>query len=190
MTNRVFIDTEFLNRGAGSPINLISIGMVRANGDEFYGVNVDAPLADMAVNRWIRRVLWRTLPLESINSYGILDWAKDHPDIEHVKKLDSLREEVYQFLIADGPVELWGSNSGFDYVVLSQLFGSFDDSREGIPWYINDLQQELWRPGMEETLANTILGAPLQEGVRHHALHDARHVKATYDWLQGVLNMT
>lgn len=176
---RVFLDTEFVNRGAGHPIDLISIGMVNEVGEEFYGINVDAPLGLMAANRWIRENLWSTLPLSSYEG-GIIEWDAQHPDIPNVRRYEGLREDVYQFLIAHGEPEIWGSYSGFDYVLLSQLFGTFDDYRPSLPMLIHDLQQEFGR-------YRGWAGRPRQTGTAHHALDDARHVKLLHDWARTVV---
>lgn len=177
---RIFIDTEFLNRGAGHPVDLISIGMVRADGEEFYGINVDAPLGVIYANRWLRQNVWPTLPLAA-SDIGILEWDHEHPDIANVRQFPNLREDVYQFIVGEGPAELWGSFSGFDYVVLSQLFGTFDDHRDGVPMFINDIQQELLhvrRQGLTPAVP-----MPRQSGVAHHALDDARWVRDVHRWL-------
>lgn len=179
--NRVFIDTEFLNLGPSQPLSLVSIGLVNDKGDEFYGINVDAPIGRMAVNHWFRDNVWPSLPLppaEEVRTTGVATWDAEHPDIQHVYKPESLREEVYNFIVADGPVELWGSYSGFDYVVLSQLFGTFDDHPTGVPMFIHDIQQTFgaW---IDELRPNR----PRQTEGLHHALAEARHVKALYEWL-------
>lgn len=176
---KIFIDTEFVNRGAENPIDLISIGMVREDGEEFYGINVEAPLGVMYANRWIRENLWPTLPLAASN--GIVDWDHEHPDVQHVRRHDNLREDVYQFIVGEGPAELWGSYSGFDYTVLSQLFGTFNEHRDGVPMFINDVQQALLYARREGLLPRSRM--PRQDGTAHHALDDARWVRDVYQWL-------
>ena len=181
---RIFIDTEFLNLGSGAPIYPISIGMVTEKGDEFYGINVDAPLGLMWANRFIRQNVWPHLPLVGLagaggNYAGTLDWDHEHPDIEHVRQLQNLREDVYQFIVQDGEPQLWGSFSGFDYVVLSQLFGTFDDHRTGVPMFINDVQQ------YRTSLAGMARPVPDEhrDGLRrHHALDDAKATQREFMW--------
>lgn len=180
---KIFLDTEFLNRGAGNPIDLISIGMVREDGEEFYAINVDAPLGAMVRDAWIRANVWPTLPLipaAEVGATGVIDWDHEHPDIQYVKKLENLREDTYQFLVAEGEPELWGSFSGFDYVVLSQLSGTFSDHRPGVPMFINDIQQEL--NTYHDGKLNRAL--PPREDVAHHALNDAKRVKTILEWLR------
>lgn len=178
---RIFIDTEFLNRGHEHPIELISIGLVRDDGQEFYGINVDAPLGPMAQNSFIRKHIWPTLPLKPITTAGILEWDRDHADIEHVMKRPDLVEAVYSFLTPNGAApDLWGTFAGFDYVVLSQLWGTFDEARDPIPMWINDIRQEIVH---KQTADKSWALPPMHPGVRHHALHDARGAKALYDFV-------
>lgn len=188
---KVFIDFEYLNRGAGHPIDLISVGMVDDRGNEFYGINVDAPLAAMWQHKFLREVVWPTLPLEPVSgsAAAILDWDAQHPDIALVRLPDELREDVYQFLIQDGEPELWGSYSGFDYVLLSQLWGTFEDHRPHIPMFINDIQQfgiRKFDPTLWENLQKSVVTIFEDTlGVTaHHALHHARMIRAIYNEVQ------
>lgn len=185
---KYWLDTEFLNRGAGHPIDLISIGIVAEDNREYYGINVEAPLGVMVRDGWVRQNLWPTLPLipwQEVGAIGVADWDHEHDDIPFVKQIegeDGLREEVYQFLIAEGEPEIWGSYSGFDYVVLSQLFGSFNDRRPLMPKLIYDIQQVL-QPSLETFTKTAGATRPRQVGARHHALEDARHTRDTFNWM-------
>lgn len=189
---KYWLDTEFLNRGAGHPIDLISIGIVAEDGREYYGINVDAPLGPMVRDGWMRQNIWPTLPLipaSEVGAIGVADWDHEHEDIAFVKRVegeDGLREEVYQFLVQEGEPEIWGSYSGFDYVVLSQLFGTFNDRRAGMPMLIYDIQQVL-QPSVEiftKMAKDTGRGArPVQVGARHHALDDAKHTRDVFNWM-------
>jgi hypothetical protein len=185
---RVFLDTEFLNRGAGHPIDLISVGMVDEAGREFYGINVDSPLSLMAVDTFMRKNIWPTLPLHPVTGAGILDWDPLHHDIANVFKPETLREHVYQFLVQDGPPEVWVSFGAFDYVVVKQMFGKFDDDRAGLPNFFHDIQQVfspsagLWE---KVAIANGRGRRPRQTNAKHHALEDARHLRDVFNWMFG-----
>lgn len=181
---KVFIDFEYLNRGSEHPVNLVSVGMVDDQGNELYGINVDAPLSALWQNRWTRENLWPTLPLEPVNqgAIAILDWDATHPDIAHVRKLENLREDVLQFLIAEGEPEIWGWCSGFDYVLLSQLWGTFDDRPPLMPMFIHDLEQlavnelepDAWNHIQRQCATEATEGA---SEARHNALVDAREIR-------------
>lgn len=183
---KYWLDTEFMNRGAGHPIDLISIGIVAEDNRELYEISVEAPIGHMARDGWLRANVWPTLPLLPINERGILDWDHDHPDILHVRRVEDIRKDVYDFLMVDGEPEIWGSYSGFDYVILSQLWGTFDDTPTGMPMFIYDLQQVMV-PQMEVITKNAKdagRGArPVQTGARHHALEDAKHLRKTFEWV-------
>jgi len=175
MKRKVFADFKYLNRGPEHPISLISVGMIDDRGNELYAINVDAPLSAIWQNRWTRENLWPTLPLEPVNkgAIAVLDWDSTHPDIANVRKLENLREDVYQFLVSEGEPEVWGSYSAFDYVLLSQLWGTFEDHRPWLPMFIKDIQQL-----GQELESETWLAVQLQAATSsHNALQDARDIR-------------
>jgi len=190
-TRRVFVDTEFLNRGSDHPLSLISIGMVDDEDNEFYGINADAPLGAMWRDEFIRDVVWAQLPLPSVTTHGfggiggsILEWDSTNSQSEFLMPQQELRAKVLEFLTrGSSDLELWGDYCAFGMVLLSQLFGPFKDVPSILPMFMNDLQQMrrlvgevVWRNMREETW-----GEPPE--VQHHALVDAITVKHQYDWL-------
>lgn len=192
---RVFVDTEFVNRGADHPLSLISIGMVDNEDNEFYGINVDAPLSAMWRDEFIRDMVWEHLPLPPVTSYGfggiggtILEWDEANSQVAHLMLPADLRDGVLEFLTRGGSrVELWGDYCAFDMVLLSQLFGPFKDVPPKIPTFMNDLQQlrrilgePSWLRMLEEESEKAT--APV---IEHHALVDAWTVKHRYDWFMN-----
>lgn len=152
---RIFYDTEFLEDG--KTIELISIGMVDEDGNEFYGINYDAPWGRIAHHPWLVENVMPHLPTITYR----------HPD---VMPKPTLASRVSHFLAPTEDyrdMELWANNCAYDHVALCQLIaGRMIDLPTGIPWFTNDLQQ-LWRTaGYPEK--------PAKPANQHNALADAR----------------
>jgi len=157
---RIFFDTEFLEDG--KTIDLISIGMVREDGEELYLVNQEAD--------------WRRIYAEP--------WLMDNV----VPQLPPMREAVTRKRIAiavnafcGGRVaqwtaptfnpEFWAYYADYDWVVLCQLFGRMIDLPEGWPMYCRDFKQLIDERGFEPKK---------QETGDHNALEDARWLKTEF----------
>lgn len=167
-------DTEFLEDGA--TIELISIGIVCADGREYYAVNSDMPYERIKTDDWLCRNVVPHLPLggspptverHSNPSSGYY-WSLDMRS-PLVKPKWVIANEVREFLLAGGrPIELWADYAAYDHVALAQLWGRMISLPKGIPMFTHDLQQELeHRPDFAPSA---------QAGDEHHALADARHV--------------
>lgn len=155
MTNRIFIDTEFIDAGPGRPLELLSIGMVDKDDREFYAVNVDADKSQ--ANLWVRHNV-----LPKLDASG------------HFRSRNRIRQEVLHF-VGDEEPEFWGWCSGYDYVLLSQLIG-FNTWPDNWPFYIHDIQQVADEEGIELT------GEERDD--EHNALEDAKEVKRIWWRLQ------
>lgn len=160
---KVFYDTEFVERGPQLPIQLISIGMVREDGNTLYLINADC-LSNMARHPWLSVNVMPHLPAKgAVNE--ILEWDREHPDFDRVMTFDAIGPLVLDFLRATDDLELWGYYSAYDHVALCQLFGSLADLPAGLPGFTNDLMQEWQR------LGSPPVKAPQYD--QHHALSDA-----------------
>lgn len=175
---KIFYDTEFLEDG--KTIELISIGMAAEDGREYYAVNRDMPHKRIARSVWLMANVVPSLPRlhgdARLHYAGkrsnplALDWT--HP---HMKRRARIADEVREFIQATPDVELWASYGAYDHVVLCQLWGAMVDLPDGVPMYTHDLQQEVARLGNPPV--------PEQAEGLHNALADARHVKATAEYL-------
>lgn len=169
---RLFYDTEFLEDG--KTIELISIGMVAADGREYYAVSSDLPVARILRHRWLKANVWPHLPLRGykpspqMNAAQVSDGVLDMRDTR-VKPKWVIANEVREFIQATPDVEMWAFYAAYDHVVLCQLWGAMVDLPDGVPMYTHDLKQECDR------LGNPPL--PEQADRHHNALADARHVK-------------
>lgn len=171
---KIFYDTEFIERGPSLPIELISVGMVREDGETLYLINADVSISQIARHPWLALNVWPTLPLANPND-NILTWDETHEDYPRVVGLDTLAAKVLEF-VGDEP-ELWAYYGAYDHVVLSQMYGTMADLPPGIPMHTNDIVQEWERLGRPQL--------PPQLSVQHHALEDAMWVKEAYEFLSA-----
>lgn len=120
---RIFFDTEFIEDG--ETIDLISIGMVRDDGQKFYMENDECDLSQAD------------------------DWLKEHviPKLGGARGSRKLIASAIIDFVGEKP-EFWAYYADYDWVVLCQLFGRMIDLPEGWPMYCRDLKQEADRLGI------------------------------------------
>ena len=169
---RFYYDTEFIEDGR--TIDLISIGIIAGDGREYYAINREA--ADGSLARRIRGHDWLMANVIPALPQPHGDWKTHMPQRwlfnrldEAVQPLDTIAEQVRDFLLSDGEPELWAWYAAYDHVALAQLWGPMCDMPEGLPYWTNDLKQEHSRLGEPEL--------PAQTGTAHNALDDARWSK-------------
>ncbi len=171
---KIFYDWEMVERGPAIPIQPLSIGMVRDDGEEFYGINAEA-LSNAMKHPWVSTTAVPFLPIRTDGPF-ISEWDKDHPDYQYVMNLDQLAEEVRRFITeVPGSVELWADYGAYDHVCLCQLWGSMADKPAGIPMFTHDIQQ------LAEL--NPHVSLPPTPDNNHHALYDARWARDAYNAL-------
>jgi hypothetical protein len=182
---RIAYDTEFLEDG--QTIELISIGMISDDGDEYYAVNDDAPWRRIRKHEWLMQNVVPQLP----QPHG--DWRNNMPHRWLCDRADAVvrpREDVArrvrEFILCarrrsenGHPLELWADYAAYDHVVLAQLFGPMVDLPPGIPMFTHDFQHELSRRGLRRDDPRL----PTQAAGVHHALADARHLMKCLRWL-------
>jgi len=180
--DRVFYDFEFLEDG--ERIGPVSFGGITQHGDTLYVVNADLDERAVATHDWLGEHVWPFLPTVECktgcrcmqNGRGHLD--RDHPD---VRPLSQFRRTVDAFMLKAGPAELWADYGAYDHVALSQLYGSMILLPPYMPRFTHDIQQEAARLGFTDAE----LPQPGPEG-EHHALNDARLVRARWHFLKGI----
>lgn len=182
---RIYYDTEFLEDGR--TIDLISIGMVAADGRELYlineGVEEDPLYTRIRRDRWLMDNVVRHLPLR--NALTMPDaqfpghFRLDTGD-NRIVSLRYIRNAVREFILGTDQPELWADYGAYDHIVLAQLFGRMVSLPKGIPMWTNDLRQEITRLDVtEEEL-------PKQETDQHNALADAQHARRLGEYLIAV----
>jgi hypothetical protein len=149
--SRLWFDTEFIEDGR--TIDLLSIGIVREDGAEYYAEPAEAD-RDRA-GPWVREnvlphLTGPVLPRQVIRD-EIVAFAGRHP-------------------------EWWAYYADYDWVALCQLFGPMVELPETWPMYCRDLKQlaDERRPPVD---LSTLVPTPETE---HHALADARWAAAAW----------
>lgn len=149
---KIWFDTEFIEDG--KTIDLISIGLVREDGAEYYA-ETDQFVPGKASQ-----------------------WVKDNV-IAHLQRGDAIRprdviaREIMEF--AGEKPEFWGYYADYDWVVLCWLYGTMMWLPDGWPMYCRDIKQ------LCDSLGNPKL--PEQGKGEHHALADARWNRAAHEFL-------
>jgi hypothetical protein len=173
---RIYYDTEFIEDGR--TIDLISIGMVAADGREYYAVNREMPVRRIRKHSWLMANVVPSLP--EPRGEWILNmpkrWLFNYMD-PCVKRPGQIAREVRDFILATPEPQLWAWYGAYDHVVLCQLWGRMISLPKGVPMWTNDLKQECVRLGDPRM--------PGQESGEHNALADARHVKVMAGFLQA-----
>lgn len=151
---RYFYDCEFLEDG--STIELISIGIVAADGREYYAVNADMPMDRIKQHQWLWENVVPSLPVHN----GELDY-------EDPRVLPSalIAQQIADFLTTTADNELWAYYGAYDHVALCQLWGTMMHLPNGVPMFTHELMQ-LWQDSGKPP-------KPRQES-EHDALADAR----------------
>jgi hypothetical protein len=159
-----FYDTEFIEYPTS--IDLISIGVVDDQDNDFYAVSNEFDYEKAKADDWLRDNVLSKLPDES-------EW----------KSREQIKNELLEFLnpSEDEPVELWSNYPAYDHVVLCWLFGRMGDLPEGMPKKTNCVQQ------LAEEL-DRVDDLPPDSDDEHDALVDARWVKQAYNILRGSKN--
>lgn len=152
---KIWFDTEFLEDG--KTIELISIGMVREDGEKYYAETLRAHSLAKS-DPWLEQNVWPHLV---------------HGDA--IKERTDIAAEVLAF--AGEKPEFWAYYADYDWVALCQLFGRMIDLPKGWPMFCRDVKQRC------VDLGNPKL--PVQTGAEHSALADALWARDAHDWLEA-----
>lgn len=153
---KLWFDTEFIEDG--KTIDLISIGIVREDGETLYLENKDCDLS--RASPWVQEnvIVHLQRPTVIVPRWRIAQCVQE---------------------FAGPKPEFWGYYADYDWVVLCQLYGTMMDLPKGWPMYCRDVKQ------LADSMGNPPL--PPQEGDAHHALADAKWTKLAWDHLQGLV---
>lgn len=146
---KIFFDTEFIEDG--KTIDLISIGMVREDGKEYYAISSEFDASK--ANGWVK---------ENVLS-------KLEGSIQR-KSRKQIADDIVSF--AGESPDFWAYYADYDWVVLCQLYGRMLDLPRGWPMFCMDLKQLL------TSLGNPSIQK--QSDGEHNALSDAKWVFKTY----------
>lgn len=164
---KYWFDTEFIERGSERPILFLSIGIVAADGREFYFEHPDARVRvniDHAEfgDRW----LIDNVRPHLYEGYGNPYYRRD------------LSAEIQEFVdpVRYGKPEFWAYFADYDWVVFCQIFGRMIDLPNGWPMYCLDLKQSMKMFGIDRDCL------PQQDkSEEHDALNDARWTKKAWE---------
>lgn len=138
----ITLDTEFIEDGV--TIDLLSIGLVRADGEEYYAEPAETDRS--RANPWVEQ---HALPYLT----------------GPVKPRAQIAAEITAF--AGPSPKFWAWYAAYDWVALCQLYGAMLDLPKSFPMYVRDFRQAVVNP------ADLPKQGP-EDGPEHHALADAR----------------
>lgn len=156
---KIFFDTEFLD--LGSIVYLVSIGLVREDGREYY--------AEVA---------------EHVQHYDkAVPWVRDNV-LKHltgeVKPMSLICDEIEDF--AGKRPEFWAYYASYDWMCLCSLYGGMLQVPTGWPHFCRDL---LWYKMQQvDKHGGIAVLLPQQDTVAHNALNDARWNLQVYRYLE------
>ncbi|UUG69432.1 hypothetical protein SEA_SHAM_107 [Streptomyces phage Sham] len=182
---KFFYDTEF--HEDGKTIDLISIGIVRGDGKEYYAVSSEADYKRVYENSWLMNHVMNSIPhlvveLPDNGGFTVV------PTGPYVKSRAEIREDIIAFVNesqsefmdphGEAKAELWAWYGDYDHVALCQLFGKMIDLPEGFPMFTRDLRQHWEYKGYPEL--------PKQDDGEHNSLDDARYNKIMWEYLESL----
>lgn len=178
---KIFYDCEFLERGRRFPIDLISIGAVREDDEEFYAISDDLSVVRRAMqNEWMMENVIPHLPLDLTGRRPL--WDEDHPDFQYVASIKEIAQAWKIYVIGTpgfefDSSELWAYYGAYDHVVMAQMYGKMINLPRGMPMYTMDIKQRWHNEGRPSL--------PVQEGNAHRALDDARWNRVAYEHIDN-----
>jgi len=155
---KIYLDTEFIERP--NTIELISIGLIREDGKEYYAISSEFNPDNASL--WVKE-----------NVLDILE-----ADVPR-KSIETIRNEILAFTddLKKEKIEFWGYFPSYDWVVFCWIFGTMEKLPANYPKYCLDLKQEMHKMGVKR---HTL---PSHDAVKHNALEDAKWHKKVFDFL-------
>lgn len=150
---KIWFDTEFIEDG--KTIDLISIGAVREDGEQYYAEVIECDYS--RASAWVRENVLAHL----------------RGGVDRLVRAD-IALDLIKF--AGEKPEFWAYYADYDWVALCQLYGTMMDLPKGWPMYCRDVKQ------LCDDLGNPRL--PPQSSTEHHALFDAVWTKDAWQFLR------
>ena len=197
---KYFLDTEFIE-GFHKPlfgkrrhfIDLISIGIVREDGKEYYAISNEFNPND--ADQWVKDNVIGNLPKKRVD---FSDQGGDSPRMKSesllYKSNHTIANEIRLFFgcyedslfwRAPPGIEIYGYYSDYDWVLLCSLFGRMIDLPKGFPMYCRDLKQRIDEEFTEEIKKHPEY--PIQKD-EHNALADAKWNKELHAFMEKYLD--
>jgi hypothetical protein len=175
---KYFFDTEFIDHKGG--IDLISIGIVREDGKEFYAISTE--FKPRRADKWVKENVIAKLPERYPNpNYGSPNWREK---ALAWKKLSEIKQGILEFVGDDEDPEFYAYFADYDWVVFCRnLFGRMIDLPRHFPMWCRDLKQMMWERNLDKEWKR--LAVPDNEN-EHDALDDARWNLQLYKKIMAV----
>jgi hypothetical protein len=167
---KIFFDTEF--SGLHKNTTLISIGCISEDGKTFY-----AELEDYDKNQvypWLEENVLRHL---SKNIHELRAMA----DSVSVGGKKEVAEDLSIWLRQWDEVEMWSDCLAYDWVLFNDLYGDAFSIPKNVLYIPFDICTLFKIKGIDPDI-NREMYAEI-DGNKHHALHDAKVIKACYEKL-------
>jgi len=150
----VYFDTEFIDRGYA--VDLLSIGVVKDNGDEYYAV------------------------ISGVDYKKACPWVQKNV-IPHLhagphKTRDEVATEIADFIGSGDQVRWWGWFPAYDWVLLCGLYGglmSIPSNWAQLPFCLR-----------QETALHSNIEIPKHQKTAHNALDDAHWHRSIHKAMQ------
>lgn len=171
---KYFLDTEFIEYPR--TIDLISIGLVREDGGEYYAISTE--FDGSKASEWVKKNVINLLS----DRYPMNDSPEERELASAWKSREQIKEDILAFtgeeytgFVGGSPPEFWAYYGDYDWVAFCWLFGTMMDLPSGFPMYCRDIKQ--WA----DSLGNPEL--PRQAEGEHNALADAKHNRVMWEFL-------
>lgn len=164
---KIFFDTEFVDDGRN--LELLAIGMVREDGAKYYTETMSAELL-------IKDHLSMTAPSKETTSW-LMNNVAPHLKLGNAIQIRSvIRQQLITFC-GEAP-EFWAYYDEYDWVILSQLYGSLTERPNGWPMRCNDVMQVFEQLGLPGEPTDYVPSHKHE----HNALSDALWTRDLYDF--------
>ena len=167
--------------------NLISIGLISADGKEFYGEIND--IKNEWTDDWIEKnVLANTVAYGGVDVLDIVNSESDY----YVGSKEEIAEDLRVWLSQFDKVELVSDVCHYDMVLFIDLFGTAFDLPDNVCPACYDINSDIARAyilsmqeafdyNREDILKKYNIDT---EGAKHNAMYDARVIKTIYEILK------
>lgn len=185
---RIYFDTEFYEDG--NTIDLMSIGMVREDGQQLYLINAECDWSKPIADHWHRANTMPSIMPDLLKNPRIDENHVGPVDRSIAVNKEQMRRAIRDFTNsgryykgvfhnhkAEEPPEFWAWYADYDWVVLCQIFGQMIDLPEGWPMYCRDFKQVCDEQGHTPQKQT--------EG-EHNALADALWLKREHERLMAL----
>lgn len=195
--HRFYMDTEFVQYKAPDvqipTLDLISIGLVDENDQEFYRINADCCFANS--NDWVKKHVLKpmgisvepwfgnevTVGIDCLHPDNDMGWYGVNTPSSKWRDRQTLVQELREFIdTCSGkatPV-FYTYYGAYDWVIFCDLFGCMLDLPKGYPMYTRDLKQIIDDIGLD--VKDTTAGACNDN---HNALGDAKWNKDLHAYI-------